>query len=307
MIDPTRPDAFAQRLLDGVADGVYLVNRRREITFWNRSAERITGYDRNEVRGRRCMDNLLMHVDESGRELCRSQCPLLATIVDGEERTSRLWLRHADGHRVPVRVRTAPVRDDDGRIVGGMETFDDDTALLEAVAHAVDKVQTLEELAMTDVLTGLPNRRAFEQAAETRLDDVRRHGTPLGLLVVDIDRFHDVNTAHGYGTGDEALKMVSRTIAGSRRAGDFLARWGGEEFCILAWSDDDEDAGALAERVRSLVAASVLPTGDADLRLTVSVGFALATPLDTVASLFLRASDATLLAKARGRNQVAAA
>lgn len=307
MIDPTHPDAFAQRLLDGVADGVYLVNRRREITFWNRSAARITGYRPDEVHGRRCMDNLLMHVDESGRELCRSQCPLLATIVDGQERTSRLWLRHADGHRVPVRVRTAPVRDDDGRIVGGMETFDDDTALLEAVANVVDKVQTLEELAMTDVLTGLPNRRSFEQAAEARLDDVRRHGTPLGLLVVDIDRFHDVNTAYGYGTGDEALKMVARTIAGSRRAGDFLARWGGEEFCILAWSDADEDAAALAERIRSLVAASVLPTEAADLRLTVSVGFALATADDTVASLFLRASDATLTAKARGRNQVAAA
>lgn len=307
MFEPTRPDAYAERLLDGVADGVYLVNRRREITFWNRSASRITGYSREEVRGRRCMDNLLMHVDETGHELCRSQCPLLATIVDGEERTSRLWLRHADGHRVPVRVRTVPVRDDDGRIIGGMETFDDDSALLEAVAHAVDRVQTLEELAMTDVLTGLPNRRAFEQAAESRLSDVRRHGTHLGLLVVDIDRFHDVNTAYGYGTGDEALKMVARTIGGSRRAGDFLARWGGEEFCLLAWSEDAEEAATLAERIRSLVASSVLQASAGDIRLTVSVGFAIATHEDSVASLFLRASDATLAAKARGRNQVAAA
>ena len=307
MMDPLRPDASASSVLDGVADGIYLVDRDRQITFWNQSAERIAGFGRAAIQGHSCADNVLVHVDVTGRGLCRDGCPLLATMNDGVERAARLWLRHKDGHRVPVRVRTAPVRDGSGAIVGGIETFDDDTALIDTVAQAVTTIKNLEEMAMTDVLTGLPNRRAFEQAALGRLGDVHRHEMLLSLLVVDIDRFKDVNTAYGCGAGDEALKVVGRTIVGSCRSGDFVARWGGEEFCVLGWAEEPGEAAALAERIRALMGASIVYVGDHDIDITVSIGYAQAGLGHTVDDLFRRASGATMTAKEHGRNRVAAA
>ena len=100
-------EAFYEKLIDGLHDGVYYVDTNRTIIYWNKSCERITGYSRAEVVGRSCKDNLLNHCTESGGELCLQGCPLTATIGDGAPREADVFLHHADGHRVPVRVRHA--------------------------------------------------------------------------------------------------------------------------------------------------------------------------------------------------------
>ena len=91
-------------------DGVYFVDQERRITYWNSGAERLTGYRREDVLGKRCSDNILMHINDEGMNLCEKQCPLEETIIDGQPRDIEAYLQHRDGHRVPVSIRVAPVR-----------------------------------------------------------------------------------------------------------------------------------------------------------------------------------------------------
>ncbi len=112
---------FYKNIIDNLYDGVYFVDRDRMITYWNKGAERISGYSAGQVIGRRCRDNLLNHVTANGVELCHDHCPLAAVMEDGRPREAEVYLHHADGHRVPVMVRATALRDEGGNIVGAVE------------------------------------------------------------------------------------------------------------------------------------------------------------------------------------------
>ena len=237
---PDRPlsDELHKSIVDNLADGVYYVEPDRTIRYWNHGAEKLAGYHASEMVGRRCYDNILAHVDAQGNSLCHSTCPLAASMLDGESRDVTIWLRHREGYRKPVRVRTAAVRDETGTIVGGVETFSDASA----VVRAAEDADRARHEALTDELTGLPNRRMFDAAVRTRLENRGRYGWQFGLLVVDIDNFKAVNDQFGHAVGDAVLAGVAKTILGAVRAGDMVARWGGEEFAVLV---EASEAGGL--------------------------------------------------------------
>src|SRR5271167_1619652 len=92
--------SFHAKLLDSISDGVYFVDSQWQITYWNRGAERLTGYSAGEAVGRQCPDNFLEHVDAAGHALCIDGCPLTSTIRDGQAREAEIFLRHKLGHRV---------------------------------------------------------------------------------------------------------------------------------------------------------------------------------------------------------------
>ncbi|HSN69564.1 MAG TPA: diguanylate cyclase, partial [Thermoanaerobaculia bacterium] len=210
-------------ILDNLYDGVYFVDRERRITYWNRGAERITGYSAAEVVGSRCSDNILMHVDSHGTLLCRDLCPLAATMLDGSERTADVYLQHKNGHRVSVSVRISPLRSEQGEITGGVEVFTDNSQKLSAIA----RMEAFEKLAYLDPLTGTANRRFAEITLHARYEEFKRYGWPFGLIFIDIDRFKSVNDELGHAAGDEVLKMVAKTLMNSARTFDVVARWGG--------------------------------------------------------------------------------
>jgi diguanylate cyclase (GGDEF)-like protein/PAS domain S-box-containing protein len=295
----TFDDAFHKTIVDNIADGVYYVDGERTITYWNHGAERLTGYPADAVVGQRCYANLLSHVDAGGTALCHAGCPLAATIADGEVREAEVWLRHRAGHRRPVRVRTAPVFGADGSIVGAIEIFDDASRLIEARHDA----EVAHRDALTDALTGLPNRRHFDVALAARLDDLRRYGWPFGLLIADIDHFKRVNDEHGHETGDRALATVAATIRGAIRSGDLAARWGGEEFAILVQAAEPDALEVAAERLRVLVARSTVRAARRTLALRISVGGSAGRPSDLPGDLIARSDAALYAAKNGGRNR----
>jgi diguanylate cyclase (GGDEF)-like protein/PAS domain S-box-containing protein len=293
-------DDFHKSIVDHLADGVYYVDRQRSILYWNRGAERITGYPAGEVVGRRCFDNILSHVDGAGRQLCLGVCPLAASMRDDEPYEVEVWLRHRDGHRVPVRVRTAPIHDADGNVRGAVEVFDDASRLVDArrVAAAASRD------ALTDPLTGLPNRRQFDLALEGCFENLQRYGWGFALLIVDIDHFKAVNDEHGHETGDAALRTVASTIGGGIRVGDIAARWGGEEFAILANGVDEAGLHELGERVRALVASSVVRHEGREVTVRVSIGAAMAEGGEGPHELLARADAALYVAKSEGRDRL---
>ena len=293
-------DELHKTIVENLADGVYMVEPDRTITYWNHGAERISGHASADVVGHRCFDNILGHVDATGRSLCHTACPLAQTMADGETRDVAIWLKHADGHRKPVRVRTAPVRDAEGRIIGGVEVFSDDTALVQAGEDAARARRD----ALTDELTGLPNRRLFDAALAGRLENLARYGWGFGLLIVDIDHFKSANDDHGHVFGDAVLVNVAQTLRGAVRSGDILARWGGDEFTVLVEAPSGTDLLDTAERLSNLVTQSEVRLGDVSRAVQVSVGGTLAAKDDSAATLFARADSSLYRAKDAGRNRI---
>ncbi len=289
-----------QAIVDNLSDGVYYVDRMRAISYWNHGAERLTGYAAQDVIGRHCYDNLLVHVDAEGHNLCHSACPLMQTIQDGRERQHLVWLRHADGHRVPVETRTAAIRSSEtGLIVGGVEIFSDATGLVEA-RDAMDEAR---RDALTDPLTRLPNRRLLDVVLASRQEDLDRRGAPFGFLMVDIDHFKQFNDTFGHDVGDQALKVVAATLKGACRTGDTIVRWGGEEFAIVAAQVDADAIHRLADRLLRMVRLAHVPVGAGRFPIHVSIGGALAHAGEPVETLFVRADQALLAAKDAGRDR----
>ena len=120
-----------KQVLDYLNDGVYLTDRSRRILLWNRKAEEVTGWKASQVVGRRCRDGLLEHLDAHGHGLCRSDlCPLARAIRtrSASKEPVLVYARRADGGRIPVSTSVAPLRDDGGRVVGGIEVFRDESS-----------------------------------------------------------------------------------------------------------------------------------------------------------------------------------
>jgi PAS domain S-box-containing protein len=115
-------------LLNFIFDGVYIVDIKRQIRFWNKGAEAITGYTADEVMGKCCKDNLLNHIDENGMLMCVRDCPLARTIQSGRHIESKVYPRHKSGRRFPVSTHIGPIKNEKGEIIGGIEVFRDISA-----------------------------------------------------------------------------------------------------------------------------------------------------------------------------------
>jgi len=292
---------FYKDIIDNLYDGVYFVDRDRVITYWNKGAERITGYSTTQTIGRSCRDNLLNHVTATGIQLCLNNCPLAAVMEDGNEREVEVFLHHADGHRLPVVVRAAALRDGTGKIIGAIETFSNNTS-------AVNTRRALRELhqaAMTDPLTGIGNRRYLEGRLSAVIAEFQNNASPAGLLFMDVDHFKQFNDTYGHNTGDDVLRMVAQTIHHALRATDTIGRWGSEEFiAILHDVQDENDVRAAAEKVRSLVKYSRLDLNGQGLTVTMSIGGTLLLAKDTPDSFVGRADELMYRSKQTGRNRV---
>ena len=166
--------------------------------------------------------------------------------------------------------------------------------------------QMLEELALTDSLTGLKNVRYFHLRLEEEHALALREQTPLAIAVIDLDHFKRVNDRFGHRTGDDLLRACGRAILSVVRKGETAARVGGEEFALLLPGSDGSLAAQVGERVRSAIAATTLPTKNGEVRITTSVGVATTAELGVLdPQLLYQAADAALYrAKRNGRDRV---
>lgn len=294
-------DQHCQDILKNLYDGLYFVDRDRKITFWNKGAEKITGFKNTEVVGSYCWDNLLAHVDSEGSLLCLGMCPLAKTIEDGIMREAEVFLRHKGGYRVPVFIRVSPLRDLDGKVIGAIEVFNDNSHKIDLVSQ----IGQLRALSLLDTLTGLANRRYAEAHLQGKIKEMSDCGCPFfGVLFMDIDHFKKVNDKHGHDVGDEVLKMVSMTLKRGVNGTGLVCRWGGEEFIAIIPAVDISMLKSVAGRLRALVEQSRFSNGQHIVSVTVSAGATMAIPGDTVDSVVKRADALMFQSKKQGRNRV---
>jgi diguanylate cyclase (GGDEF)-like protein len=305
--------AFAYQLMEMLAIPVFVLDASSRVMMWNLACERLTGIPASEVIGTR----------DHWRGFFDQQRPTLADLVI-EERSRDIPIIHPRPHagtlagqpshlsaeswfdmprvgrRRYLAADASPIFDERGRLTAVVETLRDMTD--EKTAQIA-----LEQLATRDGLTGLANRRCFDNTLQAEWARAMRQHQPLSLLMVDVDNFKAYNDAHGHLGGDECLKRIATAVSSEMRANDLVARYGGEEFAVVLPGQSLKGAACVAERIRTRVEQLQVPNRLAAGQLvTVSIGAATALPSpDTVASELVAIADAALYrAKHMGRNRI---
>jgi diguanylate cyclase (GGDEF)-like protein/PAS domain S-box-containing protein len=272
----------------------------------NTTPEGFLIFDREH--GTRDVNDALSHMLGLARESLLGRLPEELVIAGERERfqsymeqlereghaTFEVTLRARLGCRVPTLFSASHFQSRDGRLSFHF-AFVTNVAALKALEAR------LQKLASLDSLTSVYNRLRFEQALEAEIARSERSGEPFALLMFDLDHFKRVNDTYGHHVGDQVLKGVVRAVRSRLRAVDMLARWGGEEFMVLAPETDAEGGRALAERIRREV-------GDTDLpgpgTVTISIGVTVYAPGDDPDALVHRVDEALYRAKEGGRDRV---
>ncbi|WP_137174506.1 diguanylate cyclase [Massilia sp. HP4] len=305
--------AFVGQLMESLSVPVFVLDTDARVMIWNRACEQLTGVPAPEVLG----------TGDHWRSFYEVQRPTLADMVlkgrRDEPRPARPRGLTADadalsplalsieswcdmpraGRRRYLAADASPIFNAQGRLSAVVETLRDLTD--EKMAQIA-----LEQLATRDGLTGLANRRCFDDTLHAEWNRALRQMQPLSLLMVDVDNFKAYNDAHGHLGGDECLKRVARAVASEMRANDLVARYGGEEFAVILPNQSLKGAAIVAERIRCRVEQLQLPCRFAAGHVTVSIGAAtaIAGP-DNHASQLVAIADAALYrAKHLGRNRI---
>jgi len=228
---------------------------------------------------------------------------LLSLTDDGQTPSSKTNSRHYDLRITPVENSRESKGD---RLIHFRNVTDQITAYhrlqnSERRLHEVN--DELARLSTTDSLTGLHNRRHFQDHLDLEMEKFMRGGPPIGLLSIDIDHFKHVNDTYGHQAGDEILTQVARILETQCRAADCLARVGGEEFMVLLATDTQAELAVAAERFRDSVQNHKISIGSkVQLNVTVSIGATLSRGNDTLRELLHRVDQRLYEAKHRGRN-----
>lgn len=280
-------------ILNAAAAGICRTNNRGEITFVNAAAAELLGREPEDLLG---LDaHAILHPADA--ETCAPEsCPLYrATRGAAPHRTDdgRFW--RADATPLPVSYASTPVAAEiDG--AGAVCVFNDATERKRAEAERDALLRRVQTLALTDELTGLANRRAWELALPRELARAARSREPLSVAMIDIDGLKSINDVHGHQAGSDAIKHAAAAWSRVLRDTDLIARFGGDEFAAVLPSSALEEAVSVGERLR-------LAVGQAP---TASIGIAQWDGKEAEDELVARADAALYEAKRQGRNRVAA-
>lgn len=278
--------------LDNVQSGLLILDGKLQAVYSNPALHRLfKTFSQQEIRSR-------AHTYE---ELLRAS--QAANSVDAEDYVaSRLaWVRSGEGKPMDLKMSTGSVvrchlavLPDNGRML-----------IYSDVTDIVRGAEALEQLATTDGMTGIYNRRHFMTLADLEWSKASRYERPLSLLLLDIDHFKAINDTYGHQVGDEVIVRLAALATSCKRTPDLLARIGGEEFALLLPETDLEQAAIAADRLRAQVASDVLSVRDHSIRATVSIGTATRNAQTTSLSQLIAFADKALYeAKRAGRNCV---
>ena len=280
-------------LLDTAANGICGIDNDGCITFINRSALAMHGFQLEEVMGRNPRDLFYPQDPDSQSDPAKT---FMQTVEDGKPREAEEWLSRRDGSCFPAKVVVTPIFEQ-GKRNGAVIVFHD-------ITEQRNRQEALLQLATTDSLTGVSNRRHFLDQLNTELVRLRRYGGQTSLLMTDLDFFKHVNDKYGHATGDVVLSHFVHIVRQTVRRSDIIGRLGGEEFAVLLPGDGVPGACGLAERLRRAFENNPVKVGDALIACTVSIGISDLRGDDMTADAPLRRADEALYAaKAAGRNR----
>jgi len=309
--------SFAIKLMEDLITPTFVINNKGVVIIWNKACERITGVDSKDVVGtknhwkalyespRMCLADVVLKGDVTDEELASLyDSHLSQPVIDrtGESLHALNWcvVPNIPGEKY-LSFDAGPIYNECGEIVAVVETISDLTELKNT------QIQ-LEKLATIDALTGIANRRHFDDQLNSIWLNAQRYKQPLSLLMIDVDYFKQYNDLYGHQDGDSCLIKVANCIASAlKRSLDSVFRYGGEEFIVLLPDTNQTGAYYMAERIREAVVEMALEHEKSRVSefVTVSIGIATQYPAAELKSeqLVLSADEALYTAKAEGRNR----
>lgn len=297
------PAILISRLLDDTADAVIIIDDRCRIRYLNTAMQTLTGYSAGELLGESLNgllpDTLAAHHDAHVMHYIGSTAP---SSVLGQVR--EFAIRHRSAVMIPIEMKALDLGTVDGvRYFGAfMQDIRARRAMKEKNANLLAQ---LERQALSDVLTGLPNRRAFAAEATQAMARAARNGAALTVGVADVDHFKKINDRYGHLAGDTVLCAVAQALRDSGRVTDLAARLGGEEFGLLLPDASLEQAAGIAERMRAAIATLHPAAPDGSLiKVTISIGLARLGADGTLDAALSEADKALYRAKRQGRDRV---
>ena len=273
-------------LLDFVEDGVCLLDRENRVLYWNSGAEQITGYLAHEVAGRHCGEGLDLCHDCEGASLIDGECPLSKVKQDGQSRESVVYIRHRQGHRVPVRIRAHAFFGPQGEVTGLAEIF------TRASAQGRTELAQAARHSGHDLLTGAQNRAYGEMRLTHELEAMTRFGLGTAWLRVDVDAIEEIRRCYGPAMVETALRMVAHTIDANLRSYDALMRWDDTSFRVMVRHAVEDRVRELARRLEVMVSTSRIEWWGEGRTVRASVAGVMAQPGDTVDLLEQRVAQA---------------
>jgi diguanylate cyclase (GGDEF)-like protein/PAS domain S-box-containing protein len=281
-------------VVDAAYDAIVTIDQEHNITLFNHAAENLFGYDSSEMIGQPVLrlipQSYRTRHDSHVHQFARS--PVNSRQMNERNRIHGL---HRDGSLVPVEIAISKIN------VDGLLEF---TAIIRDIADQVRLMDLLQKQAVTDQLTGLPNRREFLEV----MDNCLGSSGDLSVLMLDIDHFKVVNDTYGHDAGDEVLSVLAKVGTAVTGKVGIFARWGGEEFVVALPNANLDHARAIAEQLRLTIANQDFKhdwhTGK-PIAFTVSIGVATRTAGETdTAAILKRADEALYKAKEGGRNRI---
>jgi diguanylate cyclase (GGDEF)-like protein/PAS domain S-box-containing protein len=287
----------AQVTLESIGDGVITTDAGGRIVYMNSVAEQFTGWDRDEARGRALAEVFRLWNEAADAP---EQYPIADCLSDGRSlrNDGHHLLLGRDDARLEIQDSAAPIRDRDGSIIGAVVVFHD-------VSQLQGMARRMAFLASHDPLTGLLNRREFEERLKEVLESARTQDLEHALLYLDLDQFKIVNDTCGHIAGDELLKQLAHHLAREIRASDVLARLGGDEFGIILERCSVDKARRIADGLREFVRNFRFAWQNRSFEIGVSIGLVpIGGDAGGLTDVLAAADSACYVAKDEGRNRI---
>ncbi len=290
-IELAEREEMLRSITNAAQDAVVLIDHAGLITYWNPAAASMFGYTEAEAMGQNLHDLVVperylgQHRTGFARFIESGEGPLIGRVV-------AIQAKRRTGEEFPAEIAISAVR-----LRGQWGAVG---IVRDATEHKQAE-ERLQLLATTDTLTGICNRRRFDEVLADEIRRAARFSSPLSLILFDIDHFKRINDTFGHQAGDQVLIELARVIGGAIRATDLFARWGGEEFMVLAPGCDLNAARLLAEKLRVLLENRRFANVG---QVTCSFGVAAYVPGDDADSLMRSVDRCLYRAKAAGRNRV---
>ena len=282
----------AATVFESTREGVMITNADKRILMVNRAFTELLGYTEAEVLGQ---STDMLQSPRHDQQFFRRMWTEIKTIGHWQ---GEVWNRRKSGDEFPQLLSISTVKDNEGKVTQYVSVFTDISKIKETEAE-------LEFLAHHDPLTRLPNRRLLLSRIRHAIETVKRDGGMLALLMLDLDRFKDVNDSFGHTTGDELLQQVADRLTKRLRTVDTLTRLGGDEFTVLLQGiANREDAGRVASEIVTMLGEPWFLSNGFEVRIGSSVGITLFPDHCTTAEEMLQQADTALYqAKEEGRGR----